>query len=219
MPDVAIFIPTLGRADRLPQVRQNALSSAPGKLAVYFIIEPTDEPAETILRELRAPYFFNSGKPNYADAINTAYHKTSEPYFFTGADDLDFQPGWLDEAMQCMVSPVRVVGTNDLHNGEVLKGEHATHYLVDRRYIQEESGIADQPDTVLYNGYVHNFTDIEFVGLAKKRGRFAPCLSAVVEHRHWGWGLNPKDTTYAKQDGSWQADSDKFNQRREAFGF
>jgi len=219
MKNTAIFIPTYRRADRLAQVRENALQSAPDQVNVYFIIERTDEASHAVLASLRANIIFNKGKPNYADAINTAYHHTDEPYFFCGADDLDFRPGWLAIAMTKMVDPIRVVGTNDLHNGEVLAGEHATHYLIDRRYIQEESGVADQPDTVLSNGYFHNWTDREFIALAQKRGRFAPCLESIVEHRHWGWGLNVKDATYEKQDGHWDEDARLYNERRAVFGF
>lgn len=214
---VAIFIPTYKRADRLLKVYKNAKESSPLISAVYFILEKDDQESIDILKTNKISYIINERSKNYAGAINTAYLKTSEKYFFHGADDLDFKPGWLEKCLEKMVNPIKVVGTNDLHNPEVLKQQHSTHNLVDRDYIKEYSGVFDVPNLILSENYLHNWIDREFVEVAKMRGVWAPCLEAVVEHLHYGWGLSEKDETYAKQEGSWGRDANLFRKRRSLF--
>ena len=63
---------------------------------------------------------------------------------FAGADDLNFHPGWDTAALAVMDGWVQVVGTNDLLNPYVTAGLHATHYLVDRRYLDDVGGVVDQ---------------------------------------------------------------------------
>lgn len=210
--EVAIFIPTLKRSHKIAAVYQNAKENSPDT-NVYFIVENHDGDSIRVLKEGGFPYFLNERSENYAGAINTAYLKTQEKYFFAGADDLDFKPGWLEKCLEKMVDPIKVIGTNDLHNRKTKRGEHATHYLVDRDYIQKHSGVFDKENLVLPEDYIHNWTDREFITLAKLRGVFAPCVEAVVEHLHWATGKSPKDETYAKQDGSWDFDAELYKKR------
>jgi len=48
---------------------------------------------------------------DYARKINAGYLASDEPYLFTGADDLHFHEGWLDNAL--WHRPAHVIGTND----------------------------------------------------------------------------------------------------------
>ncbi len=101
-------------------------------------------------------------------------------------------------ALAQMRDPVQVVGTNDLLNTDVLQGTHATHYLIDRRYIDQAGGVPGAPPgIVLFEGYGHNFTDTEFIAVARARGVFAPCLASVVEHVHFFAGkAEPRGTRH-----------------------
>lgn len=192
MASVAILIPTYGRVDRLPAVVENASHPA---ATVYLLMEPSeacDIPgATTITRP--------EGFDNYAVACNHAYRITDEPYLFAGADDLNFHPGWLEQAMIRATAGALVVGTNDLGHPEVLAGEHSTHYLASRRYMDERGGLYDEgPGSFMPEIYDHNWTDREFVEVAKLRGAWVPCLEAVVEHMHVAWGKAAMDATYNK---------------------
>lgn len=173
-----------------------------------------DKDSIKVLKTNKLLYFINQRSGNYAGAINTAYFKTKEKYFFCGADDLDFRPGWLEKCLEKMVDPIKVVGTNDLHNRDVLHARHATHYLVSREYIKKHSGVFDKKNLVLPENYSHNWTDREFIEVAKLRKVFAPCMEAVVEHLHWAWRLSTKDETYKKQDGSFKSDAKLYQKRR-----
>ena len=211
---VAIFIPTYKRSHKILSVYKNAKESSPKVTEVYFIVEKRDKDSIKVLKDNNLPYFINKRSRNYAGAINTAYFKTKEKYFFCGADDLDFKPGWLEKCLKKMVDPIKVVGTNDLHNRDVLHARHATHYLVSREYAKKRSGVFDKKNLVLPENYFHNLTDREFIEVAKLRNVFTPCMEAVVEHLHWAWGLSTKDETYKKQDGSFDSDAKLYQKRR-----
>lgn len=151
---------------------------------------------------------------SYAQAINEGWRTVDEPYFFLAADDLVFNDGWLEAALAQMTGIARVVGSNDLHNPFVLDGKHATHSLVDRRYIEDVGGVIDQgPGSFLYP-YDHGYTDSEFIETARYRGVFAPALDCVVEHLHPDFNGRQPDEVDARTRRKWRADFDIFESRR-----
>ena len=111
---------------------------------------------------------------------------------------------------------LRVVGTNDLCNPYVSAGMHSTHSLVDRRYLDEVGGTVDAgPGSFLPTCFQHNYTDTEFIGTAKMRAVFAPCLDSVVEHLHWSLGLTPEDATTAKTIAHLDDDGRLYDERKD----
>lgn len=150
---------------------------------------------------------------SYSEAVNLIYPKLAQPFFFLGSDDLIFKPGWDIEIMKVMDGGGMVVGTNDLHNPDVLAGNHATHYMVRKEYIEQQGGVADKSYPVLYQ-YKHNYCDTEFIETAKSRSMFIPCLSSIVEHIHWAWGLAHMDAVYEKGRNTAGEDLQTFNSRR-----
>lgn len=209
---VAVLVPTMGRPNRVAAVTENILESCEHANA-YFICEADDHATiDAVADTLGANLIINRNKRNYAGAINTGLHATDEPYLFAAADDLVFHYGWFEIAMEQMTDQIEVVGTNDLGNPEVLAGSHATHYLVARSYAYQ--GCVTMPDKMLCEEYEHNYCDTEFVQTAMSRGKFAPCLSAVVEHRHWAWGKATMDHTYEKGARTVATDHARFMARR-----
>ena len=73
---------------------------------------------------------------------------------------------------------------------------------------------ADQPGTVLYDGYVHEYVDDELVGVAKRRRAFAFAENSVVEHLHSTYGKAPDDPIYSQQGARMRASSSLFRRRR-----
>jgi hypothetical protein len=210
---VAILIPTYHRAHKIAEVTCNALDST-DHANVYFIVEPDDHESITaVVGTVGANLILNRRKNNYAGAINTGVIDTDEPYVFAGADDLNFHQGWFEAAVALMKKPIEVVGTNDLGNPSVMRGEHATHYLVSRNYATQ--GVADREGIMLHEGYDHNWCDSEFIQTAKWRGRFAPCLESKVEHLHVAWGKARMDETYTKGFSNEGIDARLFQERSE----
>ncbi len=147
LPTCAILIPTYGRVGRLHAVVANARDATP-QARVYLLMEPGEAcqivGAVTLTRQ--------EGFGNYATAINYGLANTDEPLVFAGADDLNFRPGWLEACQPALDDGNQVVGTNDLGNPEVLAGEHATHYLVVRDYLEHVGGVFDEPpDAPVWN--------------------------------------------------------------------
>lgn len=208
MAGVAIIVPMLRRPHRVRPVYQSAISNTPDA-RIVFVVSADDPPVvaecTTLLGEhqgdascvvLRVPWQGGT-TGDYARKINWAYERTSEPFLFLGADDLAFHPGWY-EAARAHLDHAGVVGTNDLGNERVMRGEHATHSLVARAYV-DRWGTIDEPRKVLHEGYVHEFVDDEFVGTARHRNLWAFAADSIVEHLHPHWGKAPTDELYEAQ--------------------
>lgn len=141
---IAVIIPTYGRADRLARVAANIAENTETAHRVVFAVEVDDTASIDVAAELDVDVVVNERKANYSGAITTAYLATPAEHVFAGADDLNFHPGWDIPALALMDDWTMVVGTNDLLNPYVTAGLHATHYLVDRRYLDEVGGVVDQ---------------------------------------------------------------------------
>lgn len=209
---VAVIVPTLGRPHRVGPLVDDVLAASDGHdVTVVFVAEAHDQATiDAVAADPRAWLVINERSPSYAGAVNTAVGHLDQPWLFAAADDLHWHPGWLDAA-ELHADSHDVIGTNDLANPEVLAGEHATHYLVRLSYALR--GCVDG-DAMFHEGYTHNWVDREFIGTAKHRGVFTPCLASVVEHVHWVWGKADMDATYAKGRDSESADRDRYRQRR-----
>lgn len=208
-----IYIPTFGRGDRLVNYVKHIEETTPGA-NIVLILEERDGLSREEAAKTNAIRIINDRPSTYAGAINSAYEAMDSDLFFAGADDLKFYPGWYEAALKEMTGKTMVVGTNDLHNQEVTSGVHATHYLVRGKYIRSMSGTIDQSAPVLPEVYDHNWTDREFIGTAKFRGVFKPCLESIVEHLHFVWGLAPMDDTYRKSRAFVNEDQRVYEQRR-----
>jgi hypothetical protein len=133
---------------------------------------------------------------------------------FAGADDLNFWDGWATHCRALFENPdTMVVGTNDLGNSDVQNGEHATHYLVRRSYLNNPGGVYGEPGTFLNEAYDHGFCDREFTRTAILRNVFEPCLDAFVEHMHPAWAKAQMDATYARGYASDDADRKLYEER------
>lgn len=193
---IGLLIPTLKRAANIQRVLDDLAASGDGdKVEPIFIVEADDADTIDAIETAGSTYLINRRSPSYAGAINTGIEATTHGLLFVGADDVHFHEGWLDPLVD-LSRHYGFIGTNDLHNPEVLAGNLATHYLVTRAYTKQ--GTIDGTEPLLHEGYAHNYCDTEATATAKHRGQFRPCLDSVVEHLHWAWGLANMDDTYHK---------------------
>lgn len=205
---IDVYIPSWGRADKLNNYYKHIKETTPDSRVVY-IVEDNDEFSKKAMCDVLV---INKRSRTYAGAINSAWDELHSPIFFCGADDLVFYKDWSQIALKEMVNPIMVVGTNDLHNPEVLAGEHATHYLINGDYINKGQSVDGEP--VLPECYSHNYTDREFIGIAKFNKVFKECLESKVEHLHYTFGLSANDNTYRKTRLRVNQDMDLYEQRR-----
>jgi hypothetical protein len=215
---VAVLIPSYQRPDSVVRVVRSLRAATEGEdrdWAAYVIAETDDLATVEAAHDMQAGVILNGRARSYAGAVNTAYERLANPLLFAGADDLEFKAGWLEQALAVLDDDpdAQVVGTNDLLNPYVAEQTHATHYLVRRTYLDDPGGCVDGPRSFLFEGYSHNFTDTEFIGTARARGVFRPCMTSVVEHLHYTASRSPDDATYAKGRQRYGQDEGLFRQR------
>lgn len=197
--DLAIIVPMLGRAHRVVPLVESIRAATPAA-RIVFCTTPGDDDVVRAVDALGLERFtvgrYQTG--DWARKINTGYRFTSEPYLFTGADDLHFHAGWYGAALAQLGPGIGVVGTNDLGAPRVMAGQHATHMLVTRAYA-DEFGTIDGPGAIAAECYPHEYTDDEIVGTARYRGAWAFAVDSHVEHLHPDWGKAPTDDMYRGQ--------------------
>jgi hypothetical protein len=210
-PLVALLIPVLNRPRRVKPLLKSIDESTQQGYRVLFLGDPDDQ-AELDAVEATGADFIDCGG-TYPQKINIGVRLTQEPLIFTGADDLAFHPGWLEAATAKLRRGVHVVGTNDLGNPTVMRGEHSTHCLVTREYTKR--GTVDEPGRLLHEGYNHNFCDNELVETAKARGVWDFAKDSHVEHLHPFWDKGKADRTYIKGQETFMIDRKLFHKRRQ----
>lgn len=208
--EVAVLVPVLRRPQNAAPFMRS-LRASTGLATVYAIADDDDPDTIEAWTAAGAQVVVGSER-TFAKKVNLGYAKTREPWLFLCGDDVTFHPGWLNHAQHVAdalggINPVHVVGTNDLGNPRVLAGEHATHFLIRRSYVDEVGASWDGPGVVAHPGYRHWYVDDEIVTAAKQRGVWQMALGSVVEHNHPVWGKAEDDEVYrlgqsfAEQDG------------------
>jgi hypothetical protein len=199
--DLVIIIPLWRRVSHITRVYQSALESTPDA-RILFVASVGDDVVMDAVSTGDVPFTTIAGNGgglgDYASKINAGYRATSEPWLFTGADDLHFHPGWY-EAARIVASEegIGVIGTADLSDARTMNGTHSTHSLVARWYA-DAGGSVDADHQIYHEGYAHWFCDDELVQTALARGAYGHALDAVVEHLHAIVDKSPDDATYLR---------------------
>jgi len=213
---IAILVPVLGRPHQIGPLLESIAAATDVDYKVVFICSPSD-PTQEVCRDSEADTITVPWEPERADfakKINCAYRAIEEEWYFQAATDLVFQEGWASRALHvAQASRCGVIGTNDLGNPAVKKGNHATHIVFSRAYIEEHGGTFDSSGAVFSEVYDHQFCDTEFVQTALSRGQFKPSLRSIVEHMHPHWGKGEMDDTYLKSERSFREDMTIYHQR------
>ncbi len=211
----AVLVPVLERPQNALPFMQS-LRASTGLATVYAVAQPSDTDTWQAWDEAGATIIPASGK-RFGIKINDGYRNTTEDLLFITGDDVKFWPGWLDHAQHAMnMSGCAVIGTNDLGNPRTMRGEHATHMLIRRDYIDQHGASWDGPGTVCHEGYRHWFVDDEIVTAAKTRSMFVAALGSKVEHLHPIWKKANMDSTYQLGTQFQKADKRLFEQRAKA---
>jgi glycosyltransferase involved in cell wall biosynthesis len=215
---VAVLIPVLNRPHRVEAVLTSVRSSERDvMLQPLFLVNADDHDELFSLRSAEAPYWIVDSerrRGDFARKTNVGVSHTTAEWVFAGADDLLFHPGWADEAIRVAdESGKRFVATNDLGNGVVIKGEHATHPLVHRSYI-EECGTIDEDGKLYHEGYDHQYVDNEATETAKCRDEFVAASRSCVEHLHYLWRKGENDDVYRLGQSQGRSDQAIFLGRR-----
>ena len=196
---VVVIAPVLGRPQNARRLSESLRKSG-ATARLVFVCSPGDDEqiaasqkvADTLIVD------WQPGPADWSRKINWALTQTTEEWVLLGADDLRFDFAWEEQALRTAEQMgCSVIGTNDLGNAFVMRGQLATHALVRRDYAVEH-GTIDEPGKILHEGYYHNFVDVELTETARARGQFAFARKSIVEHLHPAWGKSVMDTTYEK---------------------
>lgn len=216
--DLTVVVPVWKRSTNLPRLLQSVVETVPDAQVALVrsrydadLEHLTNVPQIAWLGDVHVVTVDGPGgtRGDYAIKINAGYRWSTRPFIFTGADDIEFTPGWYDAARALIeeptpdycfakgFTPISVVGTNDACNPRTFSGEHSTHTLVARWYA-DLGGTVDQRGVIYHEGYWHEYCDDELVQTAKMRGAYAHALDAVVAHHHPNIGAAPDDPTYQR---------------------
>jgi hypothetical protein len=215
--EVAVLVPVLGRPEHAEPFMAS-LRASTGLATCYAICDEGDEDAITAWKQAGAHVMIDIDEDaeragTFAEKVNFGYAKTGEPWLLLVGSDVRFHPGWLDHALAMAGDRYHVVGTNDLANPRVLAGEHATHPLIRRAYVDAQGGGWDGPGVLAHEGYRHWYVDDEIVTAAKQRGVWTAALGSKVEHLHPLFGKGQMDEAYRLGQQYADADRELFQQR------
>lgn len=199
---IDILCPVLGRSERTEPFARSLAENTVNPYRLVFVCTPKDNKKIVSCQEhgeiLLARWPARAG--DFAKKVNYGFEQTENEWVMCAADDLRFEQGWDKIAIACSKRARRlVVGTNDLHNPLVKRGQHSTHPLFHRSYVEKYgSATIDGTGHVFCELYDHQFVDNEFCDTAKARGEWVFCKASIVEHLHPYWELAPYDDTYRK---------------------
>jgi hypothetical protein len=208
----------LARPHRVRPLLESLLASQEDtELRPVFIASPGDQPEIDAVRETGAELMivdWEPGSGDFARKHNALVRAVESDWYFVGADDLAFHPGWAEEALRVQAeTEACVIGTNDLGNPTVRTGIHATHMLICRDYLKCNP-VVDAPGLLFCEEYDHACCDNELVETAQWRGTYAHAHDSVVEHLHPFWGKSARDLTYDKGLARSMEDRTLYSSRR-----
>lgn len=214
---VLVVCPVLGRPHRIvPFLQSLEASQREVLLGVMFVVSHSDRAERRMLERVQAPHCVVPWEPDrgdFARKTNWGMQSSEYEWLFSAGDDLAFGHGWADEALAVAEKTgKRFIATNDLHNPLVKRGQHATHPLVHRSYV--ELGTIDEPGKLYHEGYDHQCVDVEATETAMMRREFAFAARSRVEHLHFLWRKSERDPTYDKAMRHGHDDKRLLQQRR-----
>lgn len=220
---VDVIVPVMGRPEHAKTFMQS-LRASTGLARVIAVFSDDRPEDERPWIDAGADWVLSCDGQSFAEKVNFGARFFSEqcmtdaPWIFIVGSDVHFQPGWLDHA-QWVASAfdADVIGTNDLGNPRVMMGDHATHMLIRRSYIEKMGASWDGPGVVCHEGYRHWYVDDEIVTVAKQRDTWQMAIGSIVEHMHPTWGKGEQDDVYRLGQSFAAQDAETFKKRVKMF--
>ncbi|MES2006892.1 MAG: capsular polysaccharide synthesis protein [Patescibacteria group bacterium] len=173
MPTVTFIIPTLDR----PEGLQKCLDSITGLNYPQELIE----------------YIVLPGKETVPEKVDQAYLVSKSEYIVYAADDTEFTPDSLRNAVLLAQKGYDLVAFNTQGEKGILpdEGNICEHFLIKRDFVPKIGG------EIFCTRMRHVGVDNLLWAKARRQNKAAWCKEAVVLHKHWSQG-GQWDATYAK---------------------
>lgn len=224
--EILIVVPVLARPQNARPLVESVAESAACDWTLLFVCSPDDnaelDACWDVWNDHERVAITNiteqPGGGDYARKIQAGYASDlydEIPYVLLAADDLRFHPGWDTAALEIFEEfDVGVVGTNDLGNRQTIIGRHSTHPFVARSYIDSLGGYVGGEGQVYFDGYDHQYVDVELCETAQARGCYAHASGSVIEHLHPLWRKGESDSTYRRGSSGGAKDRALYERRR-----
>jgi hypothetical protein len=213
---IDILIPTYKRPEKIRLLIEN-IKKTSTKATPLFIIRPDDKETEKILINKKAKYLKTFLE--YMGCINLGVKKTSKPFIFCGADDIEFTKDWDLKLLEVMKDE-KIMVTGGIDDWTVSQsGVHTSHPLVRRTYLGQSYWNATTNDLYCPE-YNHYQGDIELEQLAHYKNVIKVCKDCIIHHNHYVNGKATEDTTYTvSRDKHIKNDTETFLKRKANFEF
>lgn len=209
---VSIIVPTFCRPQQVRRNLEQLLSTIEHHDAEVIVVAEVNPATVEAVKGLPVRFTFHEDWRGSVANWNLGAGMATGDLLVTGADDLWFTDGWLDELKVHMaMTGTCFAGLNDLMwNG----WDHCcTHWAITRKGILDYCGGCLMPPC-----YKTTFVDNEIDARIKRAGQYTWAKSAVAEHRHFSIGKAPHDLGYLTMSRYFYQDQATY-QRREALGF
>lgn len=215
---ISVLLATTGRPDMAEAFTQSLVDTTRGhEVELVAAVDADEETPRRVVNAERHEGFsvvmdYRDEHRGSSQAWNDALARSHGDPVVLAADDLEWQPGWLDAALERLSEfpdGWGFVGFNDGHWG----AELSTHYMMSRRFVVEVLG-----GVIAWPCYRHSFNDREANARAIAADRYAWCEGARVSHVHWLFGDRPRDPTDTRLLGEHPASERTFH-ARQAAGF
>lgn len=204
-PKVSCIIPTMNRPVMLGRTLTRLFDTTKGLDVEAVVVVDGNvasvEIAAFFAREHPVSIDYSPVRRRAIDAWNIGMARANASIYFHQGDDLDYEDGWLQLALDAhreKLNGYGLVGVNDsMHDGNVI----ATHALWDRQFCIDHLGGVMATPTLLYYGVDNMFNE-----RAKRAGRFYWCKESVVRHIHPANNGREVDETDRYKDPYWEPD-------------
>lgn len=216
-----IVVPVMKRPWAASGFMASLEATTPESVPVWAVSDDDDEQTRRAWAACGATVSIGDG-PTFANKVQWAYDHSlpiDPPWMLLVGDDVEFHDGWYDWACVAMRRrSVNLIATNDLHNPFVLRGEHATHPIIRRRWVAESGASWDGPGHIAHQGYHHAYVDAEWTARAKQDDCFMFAQHVIIEHHHPTWTRGPTDATYRRGMARYDQDRRLFEDRKARYG-
>lgn len=197
---VAVLLPTRKRPEQMTKNVIGLLEQKMPKgveLRVYLSVMGTDRPTAFAANKLAKKYksIIICGRDPDTTAVegwNLAYEAAvadKAEWLVLGADDVVWEPGWLEEALKVAnETGAHVIGLNDGHTD---LEQYGAHYMATKEFTDKYIGGHMAPPE-----YKSWWFDREICEIARALNTYAPTYGAMARHLHPEWQTAEMDETY-----------------------
>lgn len=199
-----IMVPTLWRSHHIGPLLEN-LHANHGDIPIkiLFLCQDTDCATLAEIEKHDGDYMVFPSTPDgqpmsMVAKCNAMWLVTDTPFLFGCSDDIRLHADTLARCHEALMEPdAHIACVSDGIPAHNHSGELTGHCLIRCSYIREQSGVMDQPNTLMHPGYVHYYSDLELMCVARARGVYRSLFDARIDHPHANNGTAERDRVQA----------------------